>query len=122
MSFKFAIVSVGCFTDGVSSGPGEWFDNCSWVDAVSWGCNGSLNATQPRNATATDVTSLVLMAVTSVVLALIILATIVGESQLLTSPKQKFPTKYYKWIYAFWSVASYLHYAKYRTAPHLLEE
>ncbi|XP_045772677.1 5-hydroxytryptamine receptor [Maniola jurtina] len=60
--------------------PSEWFgDNCSWVDAVSWGCNGSLNATQPLNATATDVTSLVLMAVTSVVLALIILATIVGN-------------------------------------------
>ncbi|XP_013187900.1 5-hydroxytryptamine receptor [Amyelois transitella] len=53
----------------------EWFDgNCSWVDAVSWGCNGTSG-----NSTTSDVTSLVLMAVTSVVLALIILATIVGN-------------------------------------------
>ncbi|KAM3962601.1 LOW QUALITY PROTEIN: 5-hydroxytryptamine receptor [Aphomia sociella] len=58
--------------------PTEWFDgNCSWVDAVSWGCNTTVNAT--TNATSSDVTSLVLMAVTSVVLALIILATIVGN-------------------------------------------
>ncbi|XP_063891803.1 5-hydroxytryptamine receptor [Helicoverpa armigera] len=58
----------------------EWFDgsNCSWVDAVSWGCNVTLNGTS-SNATSTDVTSFVLMAVTSVVLALIILATIVGN-------------------------------------------
>uniref|UniRef100_A0A2A4IV34 Uncharacterized protein n=1 Tax=Heliothis virescens TaxID=7102 RepID=A0A2A4IV34_HELVI len=58
----------------------EWFDgsNCSWVDAVSWGCNVTINGTS-TNATSTDVTSFVLMAVTSVVLALIILATIVGN-------------------------------------------
>ncbi|KAJ8721847.1 hypothetical protein PYW08_004249 [Mythimna loreyi] len=58
----------------------EWFDgsNCSWVDAVSWGCNTTVNGTS-ANATTTDVTSFVLMAVTSVVLALIILATIVGN-------------------------------------------
>ncbi|XP_045498766.1 5-hydroxytryptamine receptor [Colias croceus] len=56
----------------------EWYDpNCSWVDAVSWGCNVTLNVT--GNATSTDVTSLVLMAVTSVILALIILATIIGN-------------------------------------------
>ncbi|CAH2096512.1 unnamed protein product [Euphydryas editha] len=65
--------------DEVTYPPPEWFDgNCSWVDAVSWGCNGTHNATS-GNATTTDVTSLVLMAVTSVVLALIILATIVGN-------------------------------------------
>lgn len=59
----------------------EWFDgsNCSWVDAVSWGCNTTINGTS-SNSTSSDVTSFVLMAVTSVVLALIILATIVGES------------------------------------------
>lgn len=58
----------------------DWYGsgNCSWVDAVSWGCNGTVNTTG-ANATTSDVTSLVLMAVTSVVLALIILATIVGE-------------------------------------------
>ncbi|CAK1554241.1 unnamed protein product [Leptosia nina] len=56
----------------------EWSDdNCSWVDAVSWGCNATLNFT--GNATSGDVTSLVLMAATSVVLALIILATIIGN-------------------------------------------
>ncbi|XP_022129638.1 5-hydroxytryptamine receptor [Pieris rapae] len=54
-----------------------WYDNCSWVDAVSWGCNLTANVT--GNATSSDVTSLVLMAVTSVVLALIILATIIGN-------------------------------------------
>lgn len=59
--------------------PATWFDaNCSWVEAVSWGCNGTLNVTA-TNGTSSDVTSLVLMAVTSVVLALIILATIVGN-------------------------------------------
>ncbi|KAL0883427.1 hypothetical protein ABMA27_016808 [Loxostege sticticalis] len=59
--------------------PAEWFDpNCSWAEAVSWGCNASLNGTG-GNSTSSDVTSLVLMAVTSVVLALIILATIVGN-------------------------------------------
>lgn len=59
----------------------EWFDggNCSWVDAVSWGCNTTINGTS-TNTTSSDVTSLVLMTVTSVVLALIILATIVGKS------------------------------------------
>ncbi|XP_073956416.1 5-hydroxytryptamine receptor-like [Choristoneura fumiferana] len=54
----------------------EWFDgNCSWADTVAWGCNGTVNGT---NSTSSDVTSLVLMAVTSVVLAIIILATIVA--------------------------------------------
>ncbi|XP_061715674.1 5-hydroxytryptamine receptor [Cydia pomonella] len=53
----------------------EWFlANCSWTDAVAWGCNGT-----SANVTDSNVTSLVLMAVTSVVLAGVILATIVGN-------------------------------------------
>nr|ABY85410.1 putative serotonin receptor 5HT1A [Antheraea pernyi] len=56
-----------------------WYDgNCSWADAVSWGCNVTVNSTS-SNSTSSDVTSFVLMAVTSVVLAIIILATIIGN-------------------------------------------
>ncbi|CAG4955877.1 unnamed protein product [Colias eurytheme] len=80
MYFMYKVSS--CFllgTYGRYDSTTEWYDpNCSWVDAVSWGCNVTLNVT--GNATSTDVTSLVLMAVTSVILALIILATIIGES------------------------------------------
>ncbi|KPI98646.1 PREDICTED: 5-hydroxytryptamine receptor [Papilio xuthus] len=64
--------------DVTYSSTSDWYSgNCSWADAVSWGCNSTRGA--GTNTTDTDVTSLVLMAVTSVVLALIILATIVGN-------------------------------------------